>query len=204
MLEDQEQDELTEAAAREAAEERLYARLRLVEDEARALRGKIRWLSLSLLAVVGVGGGAAFQSGLFSGKAGPVEATHFVLVDGAGRQRGEWLVDGDGNARFSVMDQQQRGRLLLTVRSAGDPGLALSNAAGQRRIALGLLPDETASLVFADGGGIPRAVLGLTGDESANLVFADGAGNSRIGLGLDRNGAGSVLLPDTDAGDGSE
>ncbi len=57
---------------------------------------------------------------------------------------------------------------------------------------LGLLPDQTTTLVFADGRGVPRAVLGLTSADEANLVFADAQGESQIGMGLDSSGIGSV------------
>ena len=66
----------------------------------------------------------------------------------------------------------------------------------QRRAVLGLLPDETTTLVFADGGGIPRAVLGLTRADEANLVFADADGVTRMGMGLAGDGFGSVMMPE--------
>jgi hypothetical protein len=60
---------------------------------------------------------------------------------------------------------------------------------------MGLLPDESTSLVFADGAGLPRAVLGLSRGDAAHLVFADADGVTRVALGLDEMGMGSVILP---------
>jgi hypothetical protein len=133
------------------------------------------------------------------GSGGIVRARQLVLVGEDGRARGEWSVDAQGNSSLVMLDPQQRERLTLTLRDGGFPGISLTNSAGQRRVALGLLSDETTSLVFADAAGMPRAVLGLTGNEAASLVLADGQGVSRIGLGLDGSGMGSVLLPDESA-----
>ncbi|MDX1646598.1 MAG: hypothetical protein R3304_05605 [Longimicrobiales bacterium] len=179
-----------------ATEEGLRTRLTIVESEAARLRQTLRWIWVGMAASVGLIVGIAASSGAFNDEPGVVEATRLLLVNEEGKARGEWLIDDEGNARIVLKDQQQRDRMLLSVRTGGWPGIALVNEAGQRRVALGLLPDETTSLVFADGGGIPRAVLGLTGGESANLVLADREGVSRIGLGLDGSGMGSVLLPD--------
>ena len=76
--------------------------------------------------------------------------------------------------------------------------MSLANAQGQRRVALGLLPDETTSLVFADGAGVPRAVLGVTRGEAASLVFANAEGQGLVGLGVDGSGIGSAMLPEVD------
>ena len=100
---------------------------------------------------------------------------------------------------YGMFDRQERERLSISVRSEGYPGLSLSNEAGERRVALGLLPDETTTLVFADGQGVPRAVLGLVRGDAANLLLADSEGVSRIGFGLDSGGVGSVILPNESA-----
>ena len=73
--------------------------------------------------------------------------------------------------------------------------MSLVNSNGRSRAALGLLPDESTSLVFADGSGVARAVLGLSRGDAAHLVFADAGGVSRVALGLDGTGVGSVILP---------
>ena len=72
---------------------------------------------------------------------------------------------------------------------------------GRRRVVIGVLPDETASLVFADREGLPRAVMGLSKEKSVNLVFADAGGISRVGFGVESDGQGSVLLPSGAEGD---
>ena len=189
------------------AERRMQARVQGMEAEIRGLRTRLRLLGTGLFAAVALVGALAVRPELFHavaglGNGGIVRARQLVLVGEDGRARGEWSVDADGNSSFVMLDQQQRERLTLALRDGGFPGISLTNSAGQRRVALGLLPDETTSLVFADGGGMPRAVLGLTGNEAASIVFADDQGVSRIGLGLDGSGMGSVLLPNESASDG--
>ena len=76
--------------------------------------------------------------------------------------------------------------------------MSLIDTGGQRRAALGLLPDGTTNLVFADGSGIARAVLGLGRADATHLVFADAKGVSQVALGLDGNGVGSMMLPGED------
>lgn len=191
-----------EVSEREA-EQRMQARFHALEAEVRGLRTRLRLVGTGLFAAVALVGALAVRPELFSsvaglGRGGIVTARQLVLVGEDGRPRGEWSVDAAGNSRLTMMDQQQRERLTLALRDGGVPGISLTNAAGQRRVALGLLPDETTSLVFADGDGIPRAVLGLTRGEAASLVLADAEGVSRIGLGLDGSGVGSVLLPGED------
>ena len=80
--------------------------------------------------------------------------------------------------------------------------MSFADAAGQNRVALGVLADETSSLVFADRSGAMRAVLGMSGGgANATLGLADSQGQSRIGLGVGPDGLSTVLLPDTDGDD---
>lgn len=183
---------------REEMEHRLLARVNTLERDLRKVRGRSRLYAIGLLgslvlALLALLGGGSLPS---AARTGVLEAQRIVLLGPDGQPRGEWGVDEEGNTTLSMMDLQRRPRLTLTVRNAGYPGLSLSNTAGERRVALGLLPDETSSLVFADGAGVPRTVLGLVRGEAASLVLADAGGVSRIGFGLDGQGIGSVMLPD--------
>ena len=188
---------------KEGAKEQLDPRLRMrfaaMEQEIRRLQARSRMLGTGLSVALMVAAASWLIRPLF-GDSGPrdgiIEAQGVVLVAPDGTPRGEWSVDDAGNAQLQMFDRQERERLSLSVRSEGYPGLSLSNEAGERRVALGLLPDETTTLVFADGQGVPRAVLGLVRGEAANLLLADAEGVSRIGFGLDSGGMGSVLLPD--------
>jgi hypothetical protein len=179
---------------------RLHERLRGIETDAERLRARTRWLWAGLVLTVGLLGTSWVRPDLLPVPsrvtADVIEAGEIVLVGPDGQRRGEWGVEGNGDARLFILDDDGRRRLTLSVADGGVPGISLANAAGQRRVALGLLSDETTSLVFADRGGIPRAVLGLTRDEAASLVFADADGVSRMGMGLDRSGNGSMMLPD--------
>lgn len=178
-------------------ESRLRARTQAMQTDLARLRSQVRilglgfGLSLSVLALL------IFAPSVFGPPAlgDIVEARSFRIVDGSGITRGEWAVDDEGNARMSLLDQRSRPRLNMTVLGSGFPGVALINGEGQRRAVLGLLPDETTTLVFADGSGVPRAVLGLTRADEANLAFADAEGVTRLGMGLAGNGMGSVMMP---------
>ena len=68
-------------------------------------------------------------------------------------------------------------------------------AAGNNRVVLALLPDETGNLVFADKQAATRAVFGLSSDQRANLVFSDPAGTPLVALGVDGEGQSSLMLP---------
>lgn len=175
-------------------------RFRAAERHIRRLQMRSRVLTVGMLGAFALAGAGwitppAWASG--AGESDTLEARRIVLVGPNGLPRGEWSVDQDGNASLTILDLQQRERLSFSVRGEGYPGLSLSNEAGERRVALGLLPDETTSLVFADGSGVPRAVLGLLRGDAANILLADADGVSRIGFGLDSQGLGSVLLPES-------
>lgn len=188
-------------------ESRVRARFRAMEEDNRRLRAQIRVLGLGFGLTLCLFGLVWFAPGLVGGAATGdiVEAQSFRLVGTDGVVRGEWGVDAEGAARLSLLDHRRQPRLNLTVLNSGFPGVALINEDGQRRAVLGVLPDETTTLVFADMGGIPRAVLGLTHADEANLVFADAEGVTRLGMGLAGNGVGSVMMPqDTMAAAGRE
>ena len=182
----------------EMLEERMIARMASMEREARRLRGRIRLTVVALLATVALVGVLVYRPGLLRAPGlgmAEVRTASLVLVDGSGRNRGQWSVDEEGNARLTLLDAEGRTRLRLSVLEDGSPGMSLISEEGNTRAAFGLLPDQTTTLVFADAAGVARAVLGLTGDQAANLVFADGQGVSRVGLGVDAMGMGSALLP---------
>ena len=182
-------------------ERQVESRLKTVELEVRSLRNRLRLQAFGFTGTLILLGALVVRPDLFPpiagvGNSGVVTARQLVLVGNDGRPRGDWSVDGAGSSRLTMLDHQQRERLTLTLSDGGFPGILHANAAGQRRVALGLLPDETTSLVFADGEGTPRAVLGLTRGDAASLVLADAEGVSRIGFGLDGSGLGSVILPE--------
>jgi hypothetical protein len=182
-------------------EERVRTRILALEQDADRLQSRIRLLTIGLVIALALAAVVAVNPGLLAVRGfvtGPrvVRAQQILLQDAEGKPRGDWSVDDQGNARFTLLDRQGRPRLSLAVLSGGFPGLSLINANGLRRAAFGLLPDETTSLVFADPDGVPRAVLGLTRGDAAHLVFADADGVSRVSLGVDGLGQESVILPE--------
>ena len=191
---------------REEMEHRLIARVATMERELKGLRGSNRLLGIGLLAALGLAALAVLQPEFLAvpGTSGVVQARDFVLVGPDGQVRGRWSVADNGlNATLVMQDQQEIPRLTMTVGGDG-PGLSFADATGQNRVALGVLADETSSLVFAGRSGETRAVLGMSRTErgdAASLVLADAGGQSRIGFGVEDSGLGSVLLPDEDDGD---
>jgi hypothetical protein len=195
---------------REEMEHRLIARVATMERELKGLRGSNRLLGIGLLAALGLAALAVLQPEFLAmpGTSGVVQARDFVLVGPDGQVRGRWSVADNGvNATLVMQDQQETPRLTMTVGGDG-PGVSFADATGQNRVALGVLADETSSLVFAGRNGETRAVLGMSRTDrgtAASLVLADAGGQSRIGFGVDDGGLGSVLLPDEDdegGGDG--
>ncbi|MEJ2542110.1 MAG: hypothetical protein P8188_19455 [Gemmatimonadota bacterium] len=184
---------------REEMDHRLMARIASLESDVRSLRVGNRLLGVALLVALALSALAVLRPQLLSGGGTHtvLQAQDFVLLGPDGETRGRWSVSDDGlNVSFSLRDLRESPRLTLTAGGEG-PGLSLANAAGESRVALGLLADETASLVFADRTGQTRAVFGLIGGGSAaSLGLADADGQSRIGFGVDAAGVGTVLLPE--------
>lgn len=185
-------------------EERVRARLSTVERQNERLQTRTRLLGLGLLvagailAVVAVAPDTLTVVGLRQGES-LVEAHGFRLVDSNGIRRGEWWVDDDGAARLSLLDQQGRPRLNVTVLQSGSPGISLMDNSGMRRAVIGVLPDGETNIVLADVNETPRVVLGLNTQNTASLAFADADATTRLGLGLDASGMGSLMLPDSTA-----
>ena len=61
---------------------------------------------------------------------------------------------------------------------------------------LGLLPDQTVSLLFADENGTTRTVLSLVRGGASTLVFADRSGSAKVGMGVDARGQSTLTLPE--------
>jgi hypothetical protein len=126
-----------------------------------------------------------------------LSAREFLLAGPDGVVRARWEVTDQNGARLAFYDAKGAPRLRLTVQPGeGGAGITLADAQGHARVVLGLLSDETGSLVFADGSARTRAVLGLSADQAASVVFADQLGVTRAGMGVDRAGA-KLLLSDS-------
>jgi hypothetical protein len=161
----------------------------------------LRTLSLTALITAGL----AIVLALFVGWTGWVSpfkqrltAREFVLVSPDGSVRARWGVTEENAALFAFYDAKGAPRIRLTVQPGdGGVGITLADAQGRARAVLGLLQDQTSSLVFADGAGRTRAVLGLSAEDAATVVFADRDGVTRAGLGVDREGLSSLVLADS-------
>ena len=175
--------------------EELVRRLedQLVERVERAEHANRRllWFNRALAGTVAlalVGTGLALRR---QGHFQEVTARQFVLRGSDGTVRGSWKVLDDGTTRLMLHDSSGVARLKLTVLSgSGAPGVTLADGGGEPRVVLGMLPEQTMSLVFADRAGTTRAVFGLSPDGDPTLVLADRQGTAQVGLGLD--GAGKA------------
>jgi hypothetical protein len=86
--------------------------------------------------------------------------------------------------------------LSLSVLRGGASGITVRDSAGRSRAVLGLLPDQTVSLLFADENGTTRTVLSLVRGGSSTLVFADRSGSAKVGVGVDARGQSTLTLPE--------
>lgn len=177
----------------------LLARLDQVERD----NGRLRRLSLSLIAITAILAGLAVALMVVAGRYGLpgttadiVAAKQFVMRDDRGNVRGIWATDEKGAARLLLQDSEGRPRLRLSLLDDGGSGLSLVDAAGNNRLVAALLPDQSLSLVLADADGRTRSVYGLAGDGTSSLVFTNKSGVTRASMGVDRRGEGTVIVSD--------
>ncbi len=182
-------------------EDVVITRLRRVESSNSRLK---KWVGLLALVNVVLAVAAAglllvmARGGRPAWAAQTVTARRFVLAGADGKVRGAWGTDRDGAARWALSDSSGTERLRFSVLpEGGSPGLAMTDDAGNTRVALAFLPDETSTLVFADRAGFARAVLGMSG-QATTLAFADQSGNTKAGLGIDALGQPDLLMDEGD------
>ena len=124
-----------------------------------------------------------------------VTASQVNLVDGGGVLRGVLSAqDERGLASLAFYDPDGRPRALLGVGPQGDPQLALSDAAGQPRVAAGVTRDD-ALLVVGDEQQA-HGMLGSSGGVPL-LSFAEGR-QARMQLQMGEDGRPSVVLAGAD------
>ena len=138
----------------------------------------------------------AARHGLPGTVANVVEARQFQLRDQTGAVRGTWNTGSDGSMRFLMQAPGSKAGLSLSVLAGGASGITVRDSAGRSRAVLGLLPDQTVSLLFADENGTTRTVLSLVRGGSSTLVFADRSGSAKVGVGVDARGQSTLTLPD--------
>jgi len=130
----------------------------------------------------------AARHGLPGTVADVVEAREFLLRDQSGAVRGSWATADDGSMRLLLQTPGSKAGLSLSVLKGGASGITVRDSAGRSRAVLGLLPDQTVSLLFADENGTTRTVLSLVRGGSSTLVFADRSGTAKTGMGVDARG----------------
>ncbi|HJR17561.1 MAG TPA: hypothetical protein VJ808_11960 [Gemmatimonadales bacterium] len=138
----------------------------------------------------------AARQGLPGAVANVVEARQFLLRDKSGAIRGSWSAADDGSMRFLMQTPGSKAGLSFSVLGGGASGITVRDTAGRSRAVLGLLPDQTVSLLFADENGTTRTVLSLVRGGSSTLVFADRGGSAKVGMGVDARGQSTLTLPE--------
>jgi hypothetical protein len=137
----------------------------------------------------------AARHGLPGTVADVIEARQFLVRDRSGGIRGSWTAAADGSLRFLMQAPGSKAGLSLSVLEGGASGITVRDSAGRSRAVLGLLPDQTVSLLFADENGTTRTVLSLVRGGSSTLVFADRSGNAKVGMGVDARGQSTLTMP---------
>ena len=138
----------------------------------------------------------AARHGLPGTVASVVESRQFLLRDKDGNTRGSWTAADDGSMRLQLQAPGSKAGLSMSVLAGGASGITVRDSAGRSRAVLGLLPDQTVSLLFADENGTTRTVLSLVRGGSSTLVFADRSGSAKVGMGVDAGGQSTLTLPE--------
>jgi hypothetical protein len=125
-----------------------------------------------------------------------IEARQFLLRDASGAVRGSWATGDKGSIRLQLQAPGSKAGLSLAVLEGGASGITVRDSAGRSRAVLGLLPDQTVSLLFADENGTTRTVLSLVRGGASTLVFADRSGSAKVGVGVDSKGQSTLTLPE--------
>ena len=125
-----------------------------------------------------------------------IEARQFLLRDPSGAVRGSWTSGDKGSMRLQLQAAGSKAGLSLAVLEGGASGITIRDSAGRSRAVLGLLPDQTVSLLFADENGTTRTVLSLVRGGASTLVFADRSGSAKVGMGVDARGQSTLTLPE--------
>ena len=136
------------------------------------------------------------RHGLPGAVADVIEARQFLLRDQSGAIRGSWATGDKGSIRLQLQAPGSKAGLSLAVLEGGASGITVRDSAGRSRAVLGLLPDQTVSLLFADENGTTRTVLSLVRGGSSTLVFADRSGSAKVGVGVDSKGQSTLTLPE--------
>jgi len=117
---------------------------------------------------------------------------------GAGRQETLAIrVKPDGEAGFSLQDDDGRSRIQLSVASDGSPYLSFLDQRARPSIALEA-SQSTRRLVLADQGGAVRLALSTLSNGRPVVLLLDAKGNQRAQISILEDGSPSIALFDAD------
>jgi hypothetical protein len=173
-----------------------------IEEQARENRRLRRlWMGTVVTGAILLGLATALvlvsaRHGLPGTVADVIEAREFLLRDANGAIRGTWSNGPKGSIRLQLQAPNSKAGLSLAVLEGGASGITVRDSAGRSRAVLGLLPDQTVSLLLADENGTTRTVLSLVRGGSSTLVFADRSGDAKVGMGVDSRGQSTLTLPE--------
>ena len=180
-------------------EQGLSIRLEELSRENRRLRRL--WMGTVVSGALLLGLAAALvivsaRHGLPGTVADVIEAKQFLLRNAGGAIVGSWSTGDKGSMRLQLQAPRSKAGLSLSVLESGASGITVRDSAGRSRAVLGLLPDQTVSMLFADENGTTRTALSLVRGGATTLVFADRSGDAKVGMGVDARGQSTLTLPE--------
>jgi hypothetical protein len=134
------------------------------------LEKELRTLKLALTAVLILVGGAALTA--WVSPQDTITAKQFMVLDADGIPRG----------MFGVLADQ------------ASIGMMYTDAAGNRRVEMGVDPDGMPQLALYDADGALRSEIGMREDGSPTIVLTDATESRRIAMSATNEGAGQLIL----------
>jgi len=125
-----------------------------------------------------------------------IRASRYILVDSAGKERGEFGMTADGEPALRVWDRESSVSATVEIDSRGMPRVALERSDGHPLVELGVLDKEHPVFLMHDGAGVRRVGLVVAGEQEVATLVYDGAGQQRLRVGLDKSGNPEITMRD--------
>ncbi len=190
----------------QALESAILKRMERLERENRTIKGAALLLMLTAGAILLMGQAPRSRK---------IEASEFVLLDSAGKSRGELAMAPDGTPQLVLYDAKGKSRASLGVSDSDGPSLLLTDVNARmgdgvmltqdgltlfhkqkQRATLALFEDGTPGLSLRDGEEKLRASLLLRDDGTPHMSLMDGEQQTRADLVLLENSVPRLSLSD--------
>ena len=166
----------------------LSARLDGLEAENHRLSREARRLRLALIAVLLVAAGCAIAGASLADHVPEVRTERLVLVDKLGQPRVELNVDAQGRAALGFLDKDQKPRLSLAMRPAGNPTIELMDQLGNARLSFSVDAFGLPSASFADQDGKTRLLARVAPSGAPEISAQAKDGSVRLFAGMRADG----------------